>query len=377
MQKQYKNLQGSVLVFTLLVLSLLLSVTLSVAGVVITEKNSSSATQKSALAFQVADGATENVLKRIYKDNDASLADMATALKPQSSGLNGDISVEYVPQCFNGAIRVMRLPDLDAGSYSVSFFDTDSQPLQCSGPGYDTNAEWRTKVARIVSTGTYGGATRAIDTTIRPAPCGGVTTVVDTRDTPNVTYNTVEIGNQCWMQQNMNVGTRINGSTAQTDNGTIEKYCYNDISGNCTVNHPNQPDGGLYSWNEAMQYSTTEGAQGICPDGWHVPSDNEWYILENLLKDTGQACNASRVGYECISAGTQLKSGGTARFNFNLAGGTGGAPFAGRDSSGWIWTSSEVNAIGARFRGVGSAQTGVARGDQPKNQAFSVRCLKD
>ncbi|PIU75308.1 MAG: hypothetical protein COS76_01505, partial [Candidatus Portnoybacteria bacterium CG06_land_8_20_14_3_00_39_12] len=40
------------------------------------------------------------------------------------------------------------------------------------------------------------------------------------------------------------------------------------------------PDGGLYQWNQAMCGSTTEGAQGICPAGWHIATDAEWCTLE-------------------------------------------------------------------------------------------------
>jgi len=59
-------------------------------------------------------------------------------------------------------------------------------------------------------------------------------------------YHTIEIGTQCWMQENLRVGTRVNIATTQTDNSTIEKWCYDDDPANCTTNHPNYPDGGLY-----------------------------------------------------------------------------------------------------------------------------------
>jgi len=85
----------------------------------------------------------------------------------------------------------------------------------------------------------------------------GVSTV---QDQDGNTYHTRLIGTQCWMQENMGVGTRVNVATTQTDNGVIEKWCYGDSDTNCTTNDPNYPDGGLYQWNEAMQYSTTPGA---------------------------------------------------------------------------------------------------------------------
>ena len=90
-------------------------------------------------------------------------------------------------------------------------------------------------------------------------------------------YQTVQIGAQCWFKENLNIGIRINGSQNQTDNGIIEKYCYNDDENNCNTY------GGLYQWDEMMQYMNTEGAKGICPYGWHLPTDAEWEILTNSL----------------------------------------------------------------------------------------------
>ena len=108
-------------------------------------------------------------------------------------------------------------------------------------------------------------------------------------------YNTVEIGNQCWMQENLNVGTPIgsfesDGTTLnpQTDNATIEKYCYgystHGDAGQLATGEANcDTYGGLYQWDEMMQYETQEGTQGICPAGWHIPSDDEWKTLEMHL----------------------------------------------------------------------------------------------
>ncbi|MBK7215160.1 MAG: fibrobacter succinogenes major paralogous domain-containing protein [Bacteroidales bacterium] len=90
-------------------------------------------------------------------------------------------------------------------------------------------------------------------------------------------YRTIQIGNQCWLKDNLNIGSRINGSLDQTDNGIIEKYCYNNLESNCD-NY-----GGLYQWGETMNYSTSEGSKGICPDGWHIPRDIEWIALRIYL----------------------------------------------------------------------------------------------
>jgi len=99
---------------------------------------------------------------------------------------------------------------------------------------------------------------------------------VDERD--GQSYFTVQIGTQCWMAENLNVGTRVGVSTEHTDNAIIEKYCYNDSEDNCNTL------GGLYQWDESMDYNSgcngtgsgqpecSSPVQGICPSGWHVPS---------------------------------------------------------------------------------------------------------
>jgi len=99
--------------------------------------------------------------------------------------------------------------------------------------------------------------------------CGGPLT--DSRD--GQVYSTVLIGSQCWMRENLNYGVRIDAPIDQSDNGTVEKYCYDNLGANCDVY------GGLYQWDEMMQYDSTPGIQGICMDGWHVPTYEEWEIL--------------------------------------------------------------------------------------------------
>ena len=200
-------MRGSVLVFSLLVLALLLSAALSGAAIVLLGKNSSRSTVKSTLAFQVADGGAENVLRRIYHENDANLSALANNLYGSSTAGGGN------PTCSSGVISG-KLPN-SQGIFQVAFYDGTGTKLTCSGAAHDTYAEWRTALTRIVSTGSFSGSTRAVDVAITPSPCGGIATV---DDADGNTYDTVEIGNQCWMKQNMNVGTMINSSQSQIDN---------------------------------------------------------------------------------------------------------------------------------------------------------------
>ncbi len=159
MRYTQKNQKGSVLVFSLLVLSMLLAIAVSSTILVFVTKNSARSTERSILAFQIADGAAENILKRVYKDTDGTLNTLADNLF--HSGAN--------PTCSNGVISGV-LPS-SSGTYTVTLYEDEvGTELECSGAGYSTYAEWRKKLLYIVATGTYGGTTRAINVGIEPCP---------------------------------------------------------------------------------------------------------------------------------------------------------------------------------------------------------------
>lgn len=101
-------------------------------------------------------------------------------------------------------------------------------------------------------------------------PCLGTPTV----EYEGHVYNTIQIFSQCWLKENLNIGTMIPGEEDMTENGMIEKYCYNNDPDSCAKY------GGLYQWDEMMQYTLQPGTQGICPPGWHIPTDEEFKVLE-------------------------------------------------------------------------------------------------
>ncbi|MFH1937504.1 MAG: FISUMP domain-containing protein [Bacteroidota bacterium] len=198
-------------------------------------------------------------------------------------------------------------------------------------------------------------------------PCGQMTVSYGGQ-----TYNTVKIGTQCWFKENLNIGTRINGSQNQTNNSTIEKYCYNDQESNCDTY------GGLYQWDEMMQYVTTQGAKGICPDGWHIPTDAEWTTLTTYLGGEsvagGKMKEAGYAHWASPNTGANNSSGFTA-----LPGGTrySSGSFYNLTLSAYFWSSSQTDATYAWGRHLSYSNEYLGRYYYNKTYGFSCRCLQD
>ncbi len=134
----------------------------------------------------------------------------------------------------------------------------------------------------------YKGTAGQFSTVVTDVPTGSKTTsftFLGCTDSDGNHYATIRIGTgkapaQTWMAENLNVGTLIPVNQPQTNNGITEKYCYNDYDYNCSIY------GGLYQWNEMMQYADTIGVKGICPDGWHIPTIDDWAVMITYLGGT-------------------------------------------------------------------------------------------
>jgi uncharacterized protein (TIGR02145 family) len=165
-----------------------------------------------------------------------------------------------------------------------------------------------------------------------------------------------------------------NITTYPSNNSIIEKWCYNNDPAICAT------DGGFYWWDEAMQYVITEGAQGICPTGWHIPTDAQLYALENYLHDEGESCLADRhYSWACDTAGTKLKLGGSSGYGCVLTGYKylDDGDFITRGLFAWLWSSTVIDSTTAQARAVLSLSSTVYRSGGTKTTGFSVRCLKD
>lgn len=197
-------------------------------------------------------------------------------------------------------------------------------------------------------------------------------------------YHTVQIYNQCWLKENLNLGTIIPTINEMSNDGIVEKYCYLDQPDSCIKY------GGLYQWQEAMQYSWKENTRGICPPGWHIPGDLDWKILEGATDsqygigdpvwDVAEA-RGFDVGLNIKSAsGWILNGNGTDMFGFAaLPAGyrslTGGSQNA---TSGAYWISSKyITYETAIKRNLFYFANDITRHEGSLLNGSSVRCLKD
>ncbi|MGE5423805.1 MAG: fibrobacter succinogenes major paralogous domain-containing protein, partial [Syntrophothermus sp.] len=185
--------------------------------------------------------------------------------------------------------------------------------------------------------------------------CGNI--LMDLRD--GRMYSTKQFGSRCWTTQNLNYGTMISFNLTQRDNCLPEKYCFDNNFIHCVSK------GGLYQWDEIMRFESQSGTQGLCPPGWHVPDENDW----NSLFSTYQ--NSS-------FAGSPLKFSGYSGFNALFA----GAEFSNNtntflDFAGFFWTSSPHGPAKAWAHVMNLPDPSVSSYPSPRNNAFSVRCVKD
>ncbi|NCD10807.1 MAG: hypothetical protein EOL98_15615, partial [Negativicutes bacterium] len=190
----------------------------------------------------------------------------------------------------------------------------------------------------------------------------------------------------CWMQENLKVTHYPNGDpipyitdndewAALKNNNTDDAYCYYD-------NNTNSEYGALYTYAAAIgdnwQRDKTEG-QGICPDGWHLPTDEEWSELVDYLGgldvaggimkeegtthwDSPNTSATNESGFTALPGGLRSSLSGT----FNTAG-----------SSGYWWSATENSSNYAWRRSLYYNDAGVRRCYSSKSDGFSVRCIRD
>jgi uncharacterized protein (TIGR02145 family) len=218
--------------------------------------------------------------------------------------------------------------------------------------------------------GSAQGLTYLLSTGFR---CGDPITDVD----GNV-YRTVEIGDQCWMAENLAVEHYRNGDAILTGR---DRWNWTDTTSGVFAVYDDDPSnketyGLLYNW-----YAVAD-PRGLCSAGWHVPTDVEWTELTDHLG------GESIAGGKMKTTGTLV--GGTGLWADPNTGATNSSGFSGLpggaycykycytkgDEGNW-WSATESSTNSAWFRLLGYDNADVYRNDANKGYGFSVRCVRD
>jgi len=189
-------------------------------------------------------------------------------------------------------------------------------------------------------------------------------------------YKTVTIGTQVWMAVNLKTTKYRNGNSIGTTNPATLNISAESTPKYQWANYGIESNvatyGRLYTWHTATD------SRGICPTGWHLPSDAEWTTLTTFL------------GGNSI-AGGKLKEAGTSHWLSPNTGATNSSGFTALPGSdrlssgafydfgyygGW-WSSTESGAIYAGFWSILYSTSEVSRNNSYKTFGFSVRCLRD
>ncbi len=221
-------------------------------------------------------------------------------------------------------------------------------------------------------------------------PCSGEPTITDIDGN---TYNTLLIGNQCWMKEDLK-------TTRDAVGIFITRYCYNDDIGYCDLY------GGLYTWATIMNGATSSntnpsGVQGICPDGWHIPSNAEWTQMTDYLINTHIDITSNNIGNKLKSCrqansslGGECNTANHPRWDPNSYYGTNDFGFSALPVGMWqqanqvfysyigkqvLWfTSTENSAATCYIRGIRYDSGSISAGYNDKvGFRYSVRCVKD
>lgn len=218
------------------------------------------------------------------------------------------------------------------------------------------------------------------DPAIPDGPCPGTITDIDGN-----TYNTVQIGTLCWMKENLKTTTYRNGTpipNVTDDNAwsnlTTGAYAWydNDISWKNLY-------GALY-----IYYATVD-TNGLCPTGWHVPTNDEWTALTDFIGGTGsphgnelKSCRQvdSPQGGGCNTTEhprwSESNENGTDDYGFSGLSGS-YRNNHGMGTNGVWWSSSEKSPYSAWFRSLKYGSGDVTVGTTGKRGGMSVRCLRD
>jgi uncharacterized protein (TIGR02145 family) len=245
--------------------------------------------------------------------------------------------------------------------------------------GYDTSIADSIKVSELITVQVNGSGANAGSISTCLSILGSVT------DIDGNVYETVLIGNQWWMAENLRTANYSNGEPIPN---VTDNTAWTQLNSGAWCNYSNNAAndavyGKLYNWY------TTIDPRGLCPAGWHVPSDFEW---NTLIGNLDPIFDPSALNSQSTTAGGKMKSTGTqywlspntaANNESGFSGLPGGyrfGPFGDFyyvGSNGFWWSSSESTSTSSLGRDLYYDSGDAYRNSYNLQDGFSVRCLMD
>ena len=281
---------------------------------------------------------------------------------------------------YSGSTGVARYGNARRHGFSVRCV-RDSESLALSGCTDETASNYDPEAVMDDGSCAYG-----------PLECGGASTV--TFD--GYTYDLVAIGDQCWFAENLRNEHYTNGDAIPANLTDIEWWTtasgavavYGEDAG-CDGFSPDgdacDPSWSLNEYGRLYNWYAVDDERGLCPTGWHVPTDGEFMTLEMELGMSES--EATSLGWRGTDQGTQMKTtygwydGGNGTNSSGFSGFPGGL----RETSGYFyaagfdgfWWSSSPSGSYGWYRYLTSDHSNVSRSNDLLRYGFSVRCLKD
>ncbi|HRX97511.1 MAG TPA: FISUMP domain-containing protein [Bacteroidales bacterium] len=195
-------------------------------------------------------------------------------------------------------------------------------------------------------------------------------------------YNTVTIGTQVWMKENLKVTRYSNGDTIPFEPSSV--YWSNLYTGaRCYYDNDSASYAGIYGC--LYNWYAAHNPDNICPEGWHVPTDNDWHKLVQHIDPNAQLV----LGTESSTAGGKLKDT-TSLWQLPNNGATNSTGFTGLPggfrngyyydelgTDAYWWTATKLPGIYPIYRTVSYENSSIVRWGLIHQAGLSIRCLRD
>ncbi len=321
------------------------------------------------------------------KDNDKNLAILTTtevtSITATTATSGGNISNDGgAPVISRGMVWSTNQNPTKANNQGITSAGTGTGKFNSYLTSLIANTTYYIRAYASNSVGTQYGNQVTFTTSMPDGPGENIT------DADGNIYNTIWINGRQWMKENLKTTKYRDSTSISYDldngfwNGTLTPtYCW--------YNHDQatygESYGALYNW-----YAVSTGK--LCPTGWHVPSDVEWYTMENYIDHTIN--DTSTFGWRGFEGGAILKSTSgwfndgfivncTVTDNYGFSALPGGflnsyyRAFNDVGRYGLWWSSSDFDDTNALARKMSYIHVSVARYASNKKNGFSVRCIRD